>query len=817
MGRLNYSARKIEGLKAGQVLSKDLKKRIPPGVFSKTAARDPTLEIDIADKNLTDEGFDLFIDDLIQSIAYRNDEHPDGIVRLAELHLSGNNLTAQSLKKLSRVISLSAGDLRELDLSDNKIEIREPEHRKVWQEVLESFQGCYVLKKLDFSRNPLGPRGAEILARVYMQSELDFLESDPDEAEIPAPENEELSEKVQSLTFGSGKENQTPKSSSKRTSTKGGTPLSGKSVSSVEKIPTQMEIKHYSCTRGLRSVPYLILSDISMTNASAVHLSTMLSIHRAPEQLLSYLPGGKALVLPDTAAQCKGIIWLPNKDLGSLGHKLLDMADMVRDMASDIDSDDEHVEDYGTPSKTNGHDEALVTDSPSYDDGAKRQRQIRNKMSLEFSRLAKRVRIEVLQAEGVHSADIWSVTLKMMVICRALLLDDKDRRADAPTEEAPQPEKQPEEQEQKVSLETRELAAPFAAAPLTAADIVRGRYSSQSHDFALEFPALPTPKPAPILETPRKPKNDRHLTPPSQSQATHAGTPHVRNSPVASSASGKVSWRFGLPIEVWRMIIADAVGADGILDREQQLRIIRYASDWNALAYELTITGAADHQQIWKFLDTVNCFTYNPRNAEQDEPTTELPMTDSESEIEDFPSEVNEEEMKKWLSTAYERGSKRPLKEPLTAPLDLPISDTDVEKLKVGFKSQSMDDKWDFLIEDPDENGGISLHIIRNWLQAECYIFHIVPKPSNDDGGSARIQSITWEGNKSGLQCDAEQANKEAVILCRGWLHCEFDALPQYPSSVFWDPQAYKKLADYEMAILKAVRAIGAAKQDRST
>ncbi len=94
---------------------------------------------------------------------------------------------------------------------------------------------------------------------------------------------------------------------------------------------------------------------------------------------------------------------------------------------------------------------------------------------------------------------------------------------------------------------------------------------------------------------------------------------------------------------------------------------------------------------------------------------------------------------------------------PLTAPWDLPISDADVEKLKVGFKSRRMDDKWDMLIEDPDENGHISIHILRSWLQEECYILHILPKPSNDDGRSAKIQSITWEGNKAGLQCDAEQ------------------------------------------------------------
>lgn len=157
-------------------------------------------------------------------------------------------------------------------------------------------------------------------------------------------------------------------------------------------------------------------------------------------------------------------------------------------------------------------------------------------------------------------------------------------------------------------------------------------------------------------------------------------------------------------------------------------------------------------------------------------------------------SDVDEEEMKKFLSTAYERGSKEPMKEPLTASWGLIISDADVEKLKTGFKSRSMDDKWDFLMEDPDVNGNISLHIIRNWFQEECYILHIVPKLSNDDNGSVKIESITWEGNKAGLQCGAEQAKKEAIMLCRGHLCCDFERLPDYSSSMFWDASAYKEL-----------------------
>src|SRR6187402_2274583 len=106
-----------------------------------------------------------------------------------------------------------------------------------------------------------------------------------------------------------------------------------------------------------------------------------------------------------------------------------------------------------------------------------------------------------------------------------------------------------------------------------------------------------------------------------------------------------------------------------------------------------------------------------------------------------------------------------------------------------------MDDKWDVLNEDPDKDGNISIHILRSWLQEDCYILHIVPKPNSDnDGGSAKIQSITWEGNKGGLQCDVEQAKKEAVIVSRMILKCEFETLPDYPSSVLWQSSAYKKL-----------------------
>jgi hypothetical protein len=140
--------------------------------------------------------------------------------------------------------------------------------------------------------------------------------------------------------------------------------------------------------------------------------------------------------------------------------------------------------------------------------------------------------------------------------------------------------------------------------------------------------------------------------------------------------------------------------------------------------------------------------------------------------------EEDEEFWERWRSNTYERKLVKPMKKPLTAPLDLAVSDSDVEKLKAGFRPQSQDDKYAWLIED--ENGNISIHIIRHFVQEEAYILHIAPKPSNDNGASAKIHSITWEGDMNGIQNDVEQAKKNVVILARIILKCDFETLPHY-------------------------------------
>ncbi|KAK7178402.1 hypothetical protein PSPO01_15548 [Paraphaeosphaeria sporulosa] len=103
--------------------------------------------------------------------------------------------------------------------------------------------------------------------------------------------------------------------------------------------------------------------------------------------------------------------------------------------------------------------------------------------------------------------------------------------------------------------------------------------------------------------------------------------------------------------------------------------------------------------------------------------------------------EEDEEFWNRWRSNTYERKLVKPMKKPLTAPLDLAVSNSDVEKLKAGFRPRSQDDKYAWLIEDEIRN--TSIHIIRHFVQEEEYILHITPKSSNDNSASAKIYSIT--------------------------------------------------------------------------
>ena len=206
--------------------------------------------------------------------------------------------------------------------------------------------------------------------------------------------------------------------------------------SSTGKFPSPADMKRFACTRGLRSVPFIILSNTSMTTGAAVHLASMILAHRGPEQLLPYLPGGKTPSLPDTEDRCNGLLWLPNDHMSDLGHKMLDSAETLRGFTSEMNPEEDQLHREGKlPRDLEGVNLVDLME----------QRRQHTKLNTEFTRIAKRARLEALRTEGVHAAQMWSAALRMIVVARTVLLDSAKRdAADEHTESDNEHEVQPQ-------------------------------------------------------------------------------------------------------------------------------------------------------------------------------------------------------------------------------------------------------------------------------------------------------------------------------------------------------------------------------------
>lgn len=121
------------------------------------------------------------------------------MVRLEELSLAFNAITAHGLKALREPVKLALNDLRDLDLSRNRISVATDEDALAWEDFLSVLKACTVLRRLDLSGNPLGSRAFEILMRVYARQEpVDVprvprvVDDDSDDEEYQSDTQEEI-------------------------------------------------------------------------------------------------------------------------------------------------------------------------------------------------------------------------------------------------------------------------------------------------------------------------------------------------------------------------------------------------------------------------------------------------------------------------------------------------------------------------------------------------------------------------------------------------------------------------------------------------
>ncbi|QVM06837.1 hypothetical protein D8B26_001541 [Coccidioides posadasii str. Silveira] len=584
MVKLSYAGRKVQGLKLGQAVARDLRKRIPPGSGARAAARDPTIELDLTGKLLTDDGLKEIIDALVSCIKFQDENYPNGVIKLTELSLKGNALTTTAIARLAKVVELSKSSLVKLDISDNGISIISKTQRSNWRIFLKSFEECYMLKSIDFSGNKLGSAGFDGISEVFLKSELYFIVPSP--ARIP-DENGKLhsvGDKLKSISLN----------------TNGNDTLRLPAAGEANCRRGAAEPKNdelYASTRGLRSVPYLNFAGSGNTTACAFHLWGMSMVHLGAEELLEFLPTGRSMVPPGAVQHGSGIVYVPN-EFGPLGRSLLATGEQFVRELSRVDDDIDSM----TLGEDLDRDEVV------------KARHTCKRTQEEMERIKYRAILDVLTTEGVQSVELWNVAFKTMIVARALLLDDGDKQG--LTKESNVTDKMDKPGHNDDSRGSPEQAL--------------GRCYPQSNspwtDFAQEFPSLPT--------SPRK-RNDGPVKNGITSQSTSkkdnrgfkAGSGHLRSracpcaemlemSPQAISrpapgAVFKQVGRFGLPMRLWTRIIVEAMDENEVLNPQQQMRIIRYACDWNSVTQELKIKGGTEAEQIRKILNSMDCLSYS--------------------------------------------------------------------------------------------------------------------------------------------------------------------------------------------------------------
>lgn len=155
-----------------------------------------------------------------------------------------------------------------------------------------------------------------------------------------------------------------------------------------------------------------------MTNGAIVHLAEMLRLHRAPENLLSFLPGGKPPSLPPTEQGPCGIYWLPNKNLSVLSHRLMQLTEEIKESAAEANSEDELAEDFDGLDMDFDYEEIERAQEER-----ERRRRHRQKLTINLGRTISQQRIHVLATEGLRRSILWHCALRMLAIARAILLN----------------------------------------------------------------------------------------------------------------------------------------------------------------------------------------------------------------------------------------------------------------------------------------------------------------------------------------------------------------------------------------------------------
>ena len=397
----------------------------------------------------------------------------------------------------------------------------------------------------------------------------------------------------------------------------------------------------YATTKGLRAIPYIVLSNTSMNDASALYLSHILVDHHPPDRLLHRVPPPKAgseqqqlMVYDETL--CRGIIYLPNDAIAKAGVKVLALAERER---LKLEESDTFNEDLHNPAEVTEPLEPTPGSTKPSGLLAARPRRRRasgstgghigssvstSKLMSDLDRARSRIEGEELEKTGQYGNELWRKALIMLCLCREV--------------QWPRDTQTPH---------------PAPCFPTTNLDQVPDALLQPTFSWGSEFPPLPLLSPqkprAPIVRTlevpghvPRKIKPLAPLLPLGNcnpNQAMSARSVHKRKvsvpvipeaptiippTPQPISPGTKIAIAIehvrtkpylaelpcGFSQEIWCKIIGQAAGAQGILSQAQQKSVLSWAMDRNTLRREKEWLCEKEGNQIWHVLDGMKCLAY---------------------------------------------------------------------------------------------------------------------------------------------------------------------------------------------------------------
>ena len=386
-------------------------------------------------------------------------------------------------------------------------------------------------------------------------------------------------------------------------SSAGNTVLAYPAAAAVESRPI------YVTTRGLRSIPYILFIDTSMTEAGALHLSYVLENHNLPKDLLPYVPAKAGLAAHEPEARddspsCQGIEYLPNAKLSSAGMKVLEVAEFVRKgVDSEASQEDpsflksayttaiypRRMSDAGSclsSAQPRGRRHSTMTSSTgTHPTHAGTTWSVTN----ELDRARSGIQGSILKDFGPNSVELWRASLKMLNIARQVLVEEPKEQSDGGDGSLG-----------KGPLDETKSKPTYAAKLMNGAPV--------TDEPVVPVIALSNVPATFTIARKRKGSNvPTRQIPPLTSSLPPSPSPMVSNTPEMVPAPSV------LPEPVWRRIISLAAGAVGVVSTRQQDSILQWAKNRDTLGKGKEALGKAESEQIWRVLEGMGCLSYDVR------------------------------------------------------------------------------------------------------------------------------------------------------------------------------------------------------------